>query len=143
MPYAPWCVWCRRGKGRNFNHKTVKRSSTDIEDGTPRIGIDYMSISENWQEKMTPILVVKDTMSKAIMAHAVLRNGAGDKWIVRRLVRDLDDMGYGMIKLAIRSDQEPAVVDVKHAVREESWKEFEAIMEEVKESRSGQTEMIR
>ena len=50
--------------------------------------------------------------------------------MVKKLVEDLDALGYGYMKVAIRSDQEPAIVDVKNELRRKRWQEFESVMEE-------------
>ena len=105
--------------------------------------MDYMYMTSKDQDKMTPILVIKDMKSKRIFAHAVARKGASNRWIVRKIVDDLDQLGYGWTKVLIRSDQEPALLDVKNGVRAERWREFEHMVEEVASMRKAQTDIIR
>eukprot|EP00973_Karenia_brevis_P009811 1326112-Karenia_brevis.AAC.1 len=92
---------------------------------------------------MSPILVVKDMKSKSIFAHAVSRKGTSNKWVVKKLVDDLDSLGYGWTKVVIRSDQEPALVDVKEDLRRARWEEFEHVMEQVEATRKARTEIIK
>ena len=143
LPYRAWCTWCVQGKAPNCAHRRVNRSEEAVDLSIPRVSMDYMFISNTATDKMTPILVVKDWRNKAIFAHAVPRKGGGDKWIVKRLVEDLDGLGYGGMKISIRSDQEVGIVDLKNQVRRERWKEFQAIIEEVASQRKDETVVVK
>ena len=57
----------------------------------------------------TPILVVKDTLSKPIFAHACPRKGAEES-VVKRVISDLESLGYK--RILVRTDGEPAIVDL-------------------------------
>ena len=142
LPYQPWCKFCVQGKCPNRQHRESKRSDED-KDGVPHVFMDYMYMTSKDQEKMSPILVIKDSKSKSIFAHAVTVKGTKDNWIVKAVTEDLDSLGYGWTKVVIRSDQEPALIDVKNELRRARWKEFDAIIEEVAKSRKANTEVIR
>ena len=60
------------------------------------------------QEGQTPILVVKDTRSKAIFAHACPNKGAHEA-VVAKVVSDLNVLGYK--RVLVRTDGEPAILD--------------------------------
>ena len=66
------------------------------------------------REGQTPILVIKDTMSKSLFAHACPRKGADDA-VVTRVIADLDSLGYN--KVLVRTDGEPAILDLWSAVK--------------------------
>ena len=67
------------------------------------------------KEGQTPILVIKDTASKAIFAHACPCKGAHEL-VVSRVVADLDTMGYK--RVLVRTDGEPALLDLWAKVKE-------------------------
>ena len=143
LPYQPWCHFCLMGKAPNRPHRGGQRDWQELEEAVPVVVMDYMFMTSKDVEKMSPILVIKDMKTKTIFAHVVSRKGTSDKWIIKRLIEDLDSLGYGWTKVAIRSDQEPAIVDVKNAVRRARWEEFEQVMEEVARHRKAKTEIVR
>ena len=118
-PYRSWCPHCVRGKGRNDRH--VRSTQSGRWDGIPKVVSDYFFIGrrrpkgrleraqdeeEAERDGQTPILVIKDVKSKAIYAHACPCKGAHDA-VVRKVVQDLDDMGYK--RILVRTDGEPAI----------------------------------
>ena len=62
------------------------------------------------------MLVSEDLATGGIRAHLVLEKGNGDPWIARKIKDDIEESGYGGALVRIKSDQEPAVVDVQRAV---------------------------
>ena len=48
--------------------------------------------------------------------HILLAKGNGDPWIARKMKDDIEEFGYGGAPVRIKSDQEPAFVDVQRAV---------------------------
>ena len=73
-----------------------------------------------------PMLAVKSHESRMTFAHVVERKGLVDS-TTRRLVANLDWLG--LRRLAFKSDQEPAILALKHAVRE-SMPTVEFVIEE-------------
>ena len=61
------------------------------------------------REGQTPILVIKDTASKALFAHACPCKGAHEA-VVARVCADLDTLGYK--RILVRTDGEPAILDL-------------------------------
>ena len=61
------------------------------------------------KEGQTPIVILKDTKSRAIFAHACPCKGKHEA-VVTRLVADLDNLGYK--RVLIRTDGEPALLDL-------------------------------
>ena len=88
--------------------KCRKREREDMDLSVPRISIDYMFMSDDSTSRMNPILVGRDLKTKMLFAHVVSHKGAGDKWLVERTIKDVNDFGYEHVKLSIRSDQEPS-----------------------------------
>ena len=73
-----------------------------------------------------PMLAVKSHESRMTFAHVVERKGPVDS-TTRRLVADLDWLG--LRRIVFKSDQEPAILALKQAVRE-SMATVEFVMEE-------------
>ena len=69
---------------------------------------------------------VKPHESRMTLAHVVERKGPVD-FTTRRLVADLD--GLGLRRLVVNSNREPALLTLKHAVRE-TMPTVEIVMEE-------------
>ena len=67
------------------------------------------------REGQTPIIVIKDTKSKIIYAHACPSKGAHEA-VVARLVADLDNLGYK--RVLVRADGEPAILGLWAKVKE-------------------------
>ena len=66
-------------------------------------------------------MVLKDTMSKSIFAHACPCKGAHEA-VVTRIIHDLDVLGYR--KVLVRTDGEPAILDLWAKVKEQWWGEI-------------------
>ena len=68
-------------------------------------------------EKMNrPMIVVEDRETGAIFAHMCSQKGPGDKWIVRRIEKDLEEMGYGGTRIILKCDQENPIAAVQQEV---------------------------
>ena len=62
------------------------------------------------------VLVSEDLATGGIRAHLVAAKGNGDPWIAGKIKDDIEEFGYGGAPVRIKSDQEPAIVDVQRAV---------------------------
>ena len=69
-----------------------------------------------WNETEDTVLVSEDVATGGIRAHLVLAKGNGDPWIAGKIKDDIEAFGYGGALVRIKSDQEPAIVDVQRAV---------------------------
>ena len=93
-PFRTWCPHCIKGKGREDRHLQSRQKGT--APGIPKVVADYFFIGrrrprdrserqkdeeEAEKEGQTPILAVKDTLSKSIFAHACPRKG-GDESVI-------------------------------------------------------------
>ena len=123
-----WCPHCVRGKSREDRHLGSRQK--DEWHGIPKIASDYFFIGQRRslkrseresqekaaeEEGQTPILVIKDCHSKALFAHACPCKGAHEA-VVARVVSDLDMLGYK--RVLVRTDGEPAILDLWNKVKE-------------------------
>ena len=108
----------------------MKSTQKDIIPGIPKLVADYFFVgrrrSTNRDEQakfdedaanegQTPILVLKDTKSKALFAHACPCKGAHEA-VVNKLIDDINMLGYR--RILVRTDGEPALLDLWEKVRE-------------------------
>ena len=106
------------GRGRKFGHRCAAEEAS----ATPTVSVDYASRSDGEDietqleyeaagENAVKLLVVRGDRSKAIFGHVVPRKGFGEKCsAVGSLVEDV--IWLGCIKLALKSDNEPAIVEL-------------------------------
>ena len=80
------------------------------------VHVDYWFLRDEQGGESTPVLVAKDDSTKAVTAHIVFQKGNLD-WVSDRLVEDIDKFGHSA-NVCIKSDQEPALVDLVRAVKE-------------------------
>ena len=130
IPYRSWCVHCVRGAGRSDAHR--RRARQDEEEREQHMttwSIDYAFMIDNgdlctkeemervgWDKTRDTVLVSEDLATGGIRAHLVLANGNGDPWIAGKIKDDVEEFGYGGALVRIKSDQEPAIIDVQRAV---------------------------
>ena len=68
-------------------------------------------------EKMNrPMIVIEDRETGAVVAHMCSQKGPDDKWIVRRIGKDLEEMGYGGARIILKCDQENPIAAVQQEV---------------------------
>ena len=123
--FRTWCPNCVKGMAESYGH--VKKVQN--EGDAPKIGIDYMymhSEQDKEEEKGMPIVVAKDNRTKMIMARVVPGEGL-DSYAVETLKKIFERLGYK--KVILKSDNEPAILALKEAVRQET--DVQIVMEEV------------
>ena len=129
IPFRSWCAHCMRGKTKASGH----RGEGDQERREkPIISVDYaflgISKGKDKEERKkleeeamkagnTPTLVMFDAESKSIFAYVVDKKGADDR-VCRRVVTDLDNLGYK--EIVLKGDQEPALAGLM-AVIKANW----------------------
>ena len=64
--------------------------------------------------KDNPILVMYDNSSRAIFAFRVRKKGS-HPWLVSAIIQELDNLGYGGVRICLRSDREKSILQLKHA----------------------------
>ena len=113
-PPRTWCDECNEGFGRERAHGLTESHGAAI------VSMDYMFVTKKgsvvlkdepgWDDpEALKILVVKDSRSKSVFAHAVPQKGIDDKrFAVDQIVNDILWLGYSQVIL--KSDNEPAIV---------------------------------
>ena len=114
-PYRCWCEHCVRGRAVGEPHRAGPESQI------PVIAFDYLFImrgrilrkdemsEEDKKNIKLKVLVVKDTQSKVIFAHAVRQKGVDDDgYAVARVTEDIQWLGY--TKPILKTDGERAIV---------------------------------
>ena len=79
------------------------------------------SIQENGglQRHRLTVMVRKDFRYKSIWAYPVEGKGVGAaEWLVTQILRDLGTCRLDGCRLVFKSDQEPSIVEVQHAIKD-------------------------
>jgi len=121
LPYRSWCPICVAAAGREDAHR---RGAMDEEGEMvcPTVGYDYAFYGEgakrledaNRKEGDVIVMVIKDYKTGDLWAHTALTKGPSDEWLMRRVVEDIEEIGYSDIRL--KCDGEPATKVVQRAV---------------------------
>ncbi len=129
LPYRNWCPVCVKAKAKEGDHKR----GVEIEDdksGLPIVALDYQALNEETNEEgekkkmlvdkseddgKLKMIVGKDEPTGNVLAHFVLCKGIGDEWAVKRIVKDLEEMGRG--HAIVKTDGEPAIVAVQNRLQ--------------------------
>ena len=119
VPFKPWCEICVRNAAMNNPHKMKHYSRT-----TAMFCMDYMYMTKKPSEEdlMHPILVIKERMFGGVWSLPVLRKGTYMNNVVQRVVNIITSIGSP--KVVLKSDQEPAMIDIQSQVRKEFWNEM-------------------
>ena len=72
---------------------------------------EYNEALSKGERMNKPMIVIEDRETGAIVAQ-----GPGDKWIVRRIGKDLEEMGYGGTRIILKCDQENPIAAVQQEV---------------------------
>ena len=118
MPYRAWCEFCIRGKADSAPHRR-RKSLADKSQENPVASIDYMYMTpaaKETEERGHPILITKDSMTSWISANVMPQKGDTPEG-VKRLGEEIDKNGHH--RLALKSDQEPAIKAFIQSVRRE------------------------
>ena len=113
IQYRSWCPHCVHGRGVSSPHRTDQ----EVEDlGVATLSMDYCFMTEEEKdEDICPTLIVYDDKAMSIWALPVENKGPVD-YVVKWFVGKLEESGYGGEKVAIKSDQEVAILALKRAV---------------------------
>jgi hypothetical protein len=103
LPFRPWCPDCVSGRAADDPHRRV---AADVENGVPKVSVDYGFMSSDDGELTRTILVLKVSGSKVVAARCVCGKGRADPFAVGWLVEELRRLGLG--KCVLQADGEPA-----------------------------------
>ena len=104
---------------REEKNKAVTTFSIDymfLTNDNEVLSKEEMEKPENKAKSSSPVLVGKDRATGAMVAHRVKTKGKGNGYIVKRLVRDLEELGYGGSKVLIKCDQDQSILEVQQEV---------------------------
>ena len=116
LPYREWCADCVEGFGREDAHTSSEVKATWI----PVVSTDYLFVTKRGiftkteyepiaGEEHLKVLVVYDSKSRSLFAHAVPKKGPDEQgYVVECFVDDILWLGYASV--IVRSDNEPAIV---------------------------------
>ena len=95
------------------------------DEGPTNISMDYMYLGEtNKEDRDTPTnpphLVIVDHRHGRIWAHRVPHKGSFGQaeWVPRRILPDLANNGMQSMKIHVKTDQEPAMVNIQIALQD-------------------------
>ena len=108
--FRSWCPVCVEARGRENPHYRRKER---VRPGLPTICMDYTEIRKG----RPPIIVIKDQAAKSMFCHQSLRKGATGQWIVKRILRDVENTGH--VAITLKGDGEPAMQDLLRAIQEQ------------------------
>jgi len=113
FPYRNWCPPCVQAKGKEGAHNRGVKHDED-ETGLPIVSFDYQSMSVS-SDKELKVLIGKDEGTGNLIGHTVICKGLADEWVIRRVVRDLQEIGRG--HCIIKTDGEPSIVAVQNRLQ--------------------------
>ena len=116
MPYRCWCRHCLNGFGREDAHRTQGHPHR-----VPTVSFDYMFVTKDdayerseWEalgerdQDYMKVVVIRDSKSKSLFAHAVPRKGVDEqRYVVNCVVDECAWPGYS--RITIKSDNEKAI----------------------------------
>ena len=113
LPYREWCPHCVDGGASGMTHKTDKEKGEPIGN---TICMDYTFPSDrDAEEDANPILIMYDCRTRALWCIPTDHKGA-IPWVTKWAVDKLEEAGYGGADITIKTDGEPAILDLKKAI---------------------------
>ena len=99
-----------------FESTTVADLEEAEKGDKPTVGLDYKSFGQSSTEDDKAIaIVMRDRITTCTYAHICERKGAGDRWVVGKIVEDIVALGY--TEIILKGDGEPALNDVMEKVK--------------------------
>ena len=135
LPYRSWCRACVAGRGRSDQHNLIDQSTSTI--ATEASDYAYLA-EEGHEDRATPILVSRNDKTKWLSAETLPCKGTSHPHNVTVLAKIYESCGFQ--KLLAKSDNEPALLDLKRKAIAEAallhGKDIEPIESPVGESQS-------
>ena len=128
IPFRPWCEACVKGKSKR---KPSTRIAGDYaHSDCCRLRMDYAYLTEDVEategdhgeeesakaESTLTVLVVQESQHRSVWAYAVEAKGASEDWPPLQILEDMETIGVRGEKLVLKSDQEPAIVDLAREI---------------------------
>ena len=131
-PYRSWCEHCVRGQAVGRPHRSVpdELSKSDV----PRVIIDYAFLQQDMTQEVEgegeegeggsdgaratmKVAVMIETECESIWAYVVESKGTlTEQWLAPKMCEDLATVGLGKARILVKTDQEPAIVDLQNAI---------------------------
>ena len=112
-PPRPWCDICVAAYGKEDPHFRGANNKEEADkSGIPIVSLDYNDVEKG--KAMT--IVGKDESTGMPINHKVSCKGPADEWVVRKIVKDLEDIGRRDVIL--KTDGEPAIVALQSKIIE-------------------------
>ena len=128
VPYRSWCPHCVAAAAKASPHKKV---DGEKENSVPSQHVDYWFMRDQPGGESIPVVVMKDSDSKAIGAHVVSQKG-NIEWVAEKMCEDIEEFGH-CGKIIVKSDQENALVDlIKEVKKKRENKNRETLFENSK-----------
>ena len=81
--------------------------------------MDYMFLNDEDGNNNQAQMVLVDHRYGRVFSYSVPRKGvAGEaEWLPKRMIKDIDNMGYTDVRIQIKSDQEASIVAIQEYIR--------------------------
>ena len=118
-PYRPLCESFVHGRAVGPNSKKVPENFREAV--VPKAHLDYENDDEFDESGVAKIsmtfLVMVETLCKSAWAYATNAKGfALDPWLPKKMHNDLATVGLGVNPIIMKTDNEPAIVDLRWEV---------------------------
>ena len=113
LPFRSWCPVCLKAKLREDGHYRKKAKEKNVE-GNPIVSMDYQDLNET-SGAPQKVLLGKDEDNGMVFGHYVKCKGIKDEWILKQIVRDIQE--FGRSDIILKTDGEPSIVAVQNAVQ--------------------------
>ena len=118
IKFEAWCEHCQKGKGLNDPHRKLKKHVND--DVTPVVSMDFAFSKLEAQEGTSPVLVLRDHLTRMTFAHPVpgksTVNEPYSRYTIDRVVQDLKIVDRK--RCILQTDQEPAMLAPQEKVKQ-------------------------
>ena len=102
-----------KARGREDGHKRGAQHEED-KSGLPIVSFDYQTLNEDTKKEQN-IIIGKDESTGNVIAHYVICKGLNDELVIRRIVKDMEEMGCA--HAIVKTDGEPAIVAVQNRLQ--------------------------
>ncbi len=100
-----------RGEGKSMGHRRAEG-----ERSTHEVHLDYCFLGTARDEKTKTVIVAKDRETRMVMCSMVPAKGTGHDFPARKARAFVSELGYEHLDVTIKTDQEPAMLDLASAV---------------------------
>ena len=104
------------GRGQHDHHQAIRRDDPLEESAIPSLSLDYCFLGDGQvRAARNPILVVFDNKTTMLGARQTYVTGPVD-WIVKEVAAFISMIGYGQVRVTLKSDGEASIVALKMAI---------------------------